>query len=123
MAGYGEGVYGGSTAEVATWYTVEAARVDWRDAPLDHFRLLDLLEVAKAQCLAYAPLPADADPDYPPVGHRVAQLMQARNVWNASKTDPASGGIGDDGFMVRVFPMDWTVKALLRPKRAIGAIA
>lgn len=123
MAGYGEGAYGGGVDLGSTWYTVEAARLDWRDAPLSDTRLLDLLQVAKGQCLAYAPLPADADPELPPVGHRVAQLMQARNVWNASKTDPASGGIGDDGFMVRVFPMDWTVKALLRPKRAIGAIA
>lgn len=98
------------------WHTLASARYAWADAPYDDFILEDLLEVSKMQCLAFAPALAE-DTITVPVNFRVAQLMQARNLWNASKTDPASGGYGDEGFVIRPFPMDWTVKNILRPKR------
>ena len=52
-----------------------------------------------------------------PTRYALAQLMQAKNMWNAGRVD-ASGGIGDGGdFVIRPVPLDWHVKQLLRPKR------
>lgn len=126
----------GATSTVATdpapivveaadgWHTLTTARAQWSDAPKLDVALYALLEVAKDQCVEYAPALVETTPPAPiPVPWRQAQLMQARNVWNASKTDPASGGIGSDDLIIRPYPMDQTIRYMLRPKRAIGAVA
>lgn len=103
------------------WHTLASARTEWSDAPRRDLTLYTYLLGARTQCLDYAPeLEAGARP---PIEWRQAQLMQARNCWNAAKTDPTSGGIGPDELMFRPYPMDQTVRLLLRPKRAIGATA
>jgi hypothetical protein len=96
------------------WYTLEWARASWRDAPDSDERLFTVLEVAKTQVLAWAP--AQEEAALPAMNLREAQLMQARNIWNSVKTDPANFGIGDEGLIIRPFPMDWTVKNMIRPK-------
>jgi hypothetical protein len=101
------------------WATIAAARAGWRDAPAADATLWRLLDVARQQVIEWAPADAFAVPGSRPAAHLVtAQLTQARNVWNAVKTDPASQGIGDEGFVIRPFPMDWTVKNMIRPPRA-----
>ena len=102
------------------WHSLVSARYGWVDAPWQDSLLGDLLEVAKIQCVAYAP--ALGEDVLAPVNYRVAQLMQTRNLWNASKADPSSGGIGEDNFVVRPYPMDWVVKNILRPKRAVPVV-
>lgn len=77
-----------------------------------------LLAAAADQCEEFAPrLPA------PPLPARylTAQAMQARALWRSER---AGGGdqFGGGEFAVTVFPMDWTVKALLRPKKGRPAI-
>lgn len=108
-------------AESDGWYTLDTAREDWPSAPGYDPWLYDLLWVARNDVLAYAP----ALPEHgrPPVNYRRAQLQQARNIWNASKVDPASGGLGEDDFTIRPFPLDWAIKQTLRPRRATGALA
>jgi hypothetical protein len=96
------------------WFTLDAARTAWADAPEDDGRLHTLLVVARTQCLAYAP--ALAVGAAVPRHYREAQLLQARGVWNAVRTDPNSQQMGADGFAAPVFPLDWTVKQLLRPQ-------
>lgn len=56
-----------------------------------------------------------------PDGHRWAHLAHARNIWNAQKANP-SGGLGDEtqGFALTPFPMDWAVRARLRPRVLFG---
>lgn len=56
-----------------------------------------------------------------PDGHRWAHLAHARNIWNAQKVNP-SGGFGDDqqGFALTPFPMDWSVRARIRPRVLFG---
>ncbi|NYD65988.1 hypothetical protein [Agromyces atrinae] len=130
------------------WHTLASARDEWRDAPSEHetggdVLLYTVLETARVQCAEFGPsLAVDEAPTLPGLGtlsgadtlpsagtlavpehFRQAQLMQARNIWNASRTDPASGGIGNDGFVIRPFPMDWVVKGILRPKRGIPVFA
>ncbi|GAA2172421.1 hypothetical protein GCM10009846_10290 [Agrococcus versicolor] len=98
----------------AQWHTIDSARHDWDGAPQDDARLFDLLAVAREQCEAYAPvLPLGAPV---PLRYRQAQLLQARNVWNASRTDPGASTMGADGFQVTVYPLDWTVQQMLRPR-------
>jgi hypothetical protein len=95
------------------WLTIEDARDQWRDAPVSDVELYELLEASRVQCVAFAPSQAVGVPV--PIHFRRAQLLQARNSWNAGKVDP-SGQVGADGFQITIFPMDWAVKALLRPK-------
>lgn len=102
------------------WHTLDTARDDWRDAPGFDAWLYELLWTARNDVLAFAP--ALTAGQRPPLNYRRAQLMQARNLWNAGKVDPASGGMGDDTFVLRPFPLDWTIKQVLRPKRAVPTI-
>lgn len=94
------------------WHTLASARAEWHNA-LDDVVLFRLLEIAREQCEAFAP------EGFGP-GHRArqAQLMQARNLLNASKTDPAQSADGDL-FIIRPFPLDNFIKDLLRPRKAV----
>lgn len=95
------------------WATIGDMRAEWRDAPKGDLQLWRLLRVARVQVEAFAPGPALVA--RPSTNLVLAQQTQARNIWNAIKTDPANQGIGDEGFVIRPFPMDWTVKNLIRP--------
>lgn len=102
------------------WHTLESARLDWLDAPGYDSWLYELLWSAKQQVLAYAP--ALAAGVRPPLNYRRAQLLQARNNWNAGKVDPASGGLGEDSFVIQPYPLDWTIKQILRPKTGVPVV-
>lgn len=102
------------------WYTLDRARADWEGAPQDDARLFDLLAVARVQVLAFAPALAELAPV--PVHYRSAQLMQARNVWNAGRTDPNATTYGGGEFSVPVYPLDWTVRQMLRPRSGVPRI-
>lgn len=103
------------------WHTLPSARDEWSDARrIADRRLWVLLDIARTQVSDYAPQLLDGQ--LPPIAYREAQLMQARNLWNASRVDP-SGSEGGDSFAVTPFPLDWTIKQLLRPKRARPVVA
>lgn len=73
-----------------------------------------LLASAQVQCAAFAP---DLGDDVTvPANYRHAQVLQARALYRAGMAG-SNDQIGLDGQSVTVFPMDWTVKSLLRPKR------
>lgn len=97
------------------WHSIGSAHGAWPDsAALEDDRLHVLLETAKRECLAYAPLPAGL---VPPVSYREAQLLHARNRNAAGRIDPSNGDAGGDGFALSAFPLDWTIRQLLRPQR------
>jgi hypothetical protein len=102
------------------WHTVDSVRQEWTGgAPADDRRLYQVLDMARQQVLEYAPeLAVDAPI---PSNYREGQLAQARNLYNAGTVD-SSGGEGSGDFVLRPFPLDWMVKQMLRPQRAIGAI-
>lgn len=100
------------------WYDTATTRAQWRDAPDDDVALWELLEVAKDQVLSYAGGVGGPGFQVPP-NLRKAQLMQARNIWNAAKVDASNGEIGEDTFAIRPFPLDWAVRQMIRPKRAL----
>lgn len=104
---------------MATWLTGDEARVLWRDAPADDTTLDLYLEAAKIAVLAFAP---DHNPvEDVPANYRLAQLMQARNTYNAGKASPG-GDFDGSSFGLTTMPLDWQVKQLLRPQRGLGAI-
>lgn len=103
------------------WLTLDAARESWSDAEaLSDRTLFILLEVAKGDVIKFAP--ALVEGVRPPLNYVKAQGDQARNKLNASKVDPASGGFGDESFIVKPFPLDWTIRQTLRPKRGVPVI-
>lgn len=82
------------------------------EVDLDELALL--LASAQVQCAAFAP---DLGDDVTvPANYRHAQVLQARALYRAGMAG-SNDQIGLDGQSVTVFPMDWTVKNLLRPKR------
>lgn len=84
------------------------------------YQLNPFIVAAKTQCLNFAPaLPVGADV---PESYRLAQAMQTRALWRSQKAG-AGNQIGADGMAVTVFPMDWTVKNLLRPKKGRPSLA
>ena len=105
--------------ELNGWLSLEMARAQWADAPLDDVFLAQILDAAKLQCLAYAP--ALAVGALVPVNYLHAQLMQARALYQSVIANQQDN-VGVDGFQVRVFPLDFTIRALLRPKRAVGGM-
>lgn len=101
------------------WLTLEQARGEWADAPLDDLLLFQILETAKEQCIQYGPaLAADA---VIPQRYVQAQLMQSRAIYQSVLANQ-NEQIGIDAFAVRVFPLDFTIRAMLRPKRAVGGM-
>jgi hypothetical protein len=100
------------------WHTLESARAQWRDAPDDDAILWTLLESARVQCVEFAPA---LDGRRPPANYRQAELMQARAIWQSTQAN-ASEQIGVDGYAVSVYPLDHTIRLLLRPKRAVPVV-
>jgi hypothetical protein len=101
------------------WLTLEQARGQWADAPLDDIFLYQLLETARVQCEEYAPaLQLGA---VVPARYIQAQLTQARALYQSTIANQADN-VGIEGFTVRVFPLDFTIRAMLRPKKAIGGM-
>lgn len=112
---------------MATWHTLETARNEWADAPFDedggNAILTELLAIAQGDVLAFAPDGATPpEPDAVPDGWRRAQLMQAKNIWNADRAG-ASSDLDDGSFGLTSFPLDWKVRQLIRPKTAVPRFA
>lgn len=77
------------------------------------------LEAAKAACIAYAPTIPEGGPV--PDAYRLAQAMQAANVYNAALAAPG-GDLDGGSFGLVAHPLDWQVKQLLRPQTGVGVI-
>jgi len=98
------------------WHTLDSARIAWGDAPTVDAVLSDLLDSARDQVIEFAPVLAADAPI--PTNYRQGQLMQARALWQSTLAN-SSDQINGDGFTVTVYPMDRTIKNLLRPKRGV----
>lgn len=105
------------------WVEEELVVGWWPEAgDLDPEVLTSYLLAAWEQCVAYLP-PKWLIP-YPPVipeSWVQAQIMQARAL-HRSNVAGSGDQLGGDGFGVTVYPMDWTVKNLLRPRK-VGRVS
>lgn len=116
---------------MAGWHDTESVRKFWKDAPADEDVLNAYLTAARDAVLAYAPT-IDGDqytvedgmivPTEIPDRYALAQAMQARNTWNSIKASPG-GEMDGSSYGISAYPLDWSVKQLLRPQRGMGAIA
>jgi hypothetical protein len=108
---------GGSASAGSGWADIEDAQLIWANAGEMNPELLQhLLDVAQEQCEAYAPALGEGDPV--PARYKQAVIDQARDTWQNSERD--GDALGYDGeFTIRVRPLADTVKALLRPPRAV----
>lgn len=101
------------------WNTLAMARTVWRDLPTDPRVAYELLAVAKRDVLAFAPALPEGAPI--PENYRTAQWMHARDIATSGIATP-SGDIGAPGFATTPYPMDWMIRQVLRPKRAIPKV-
>jgi len=104
------------------WVDPETVEDYWADVPVDEAVLASYLQAAYEQCVEYLP-PVDLNPYPDPIPARFvqAQIMQARALFR-SNVAGSGDTLGGDGLTVTVYPMDWTVKNLLRPKR-VGRVS
>lgn len=118
---------------MASWNTVTQARELWADAAhLSDGTLQLLLDSAHRDCFRYLdpldgldPLRVGADPAPSAdliASCRLAEVYQARARYNAVKA-AGDNQVGQDGMTVTVFPLDWQVQQLLRPKDGRPSIA
>jgi hypothetical protein len=102
------------------WLTLEWARMLWPDArTIPDVSLWLVLESARIACTAYAPalpVPEVGAEAVIPANYVQAQVAQARAIWNLMQTSPQSDLIGYDQTAVRVYPLDYNIRQLLRPK-------
>lgn len=103
------------------WHTLDSARQEWGDAEaLSDLNLFRLLELSRQQITVYGPTLAEGAPV--PENYKRAQLMQARNLLNAIRVDPASGNTGEDTFSLTPYPLDWVIKQVVRPLSAVPVV-
>lgn len=109
----------------------------WPQCDLELQELSLLLTSAQIQCEDYAPaaeyalevtgatVTVDVDGvitgTVVPESWRLAQAQQARALWRSGAAG-SNDQIGGDGLTITVFPMDWNVKNLLRPKRGVPTL-
>lgn len=98
------------------WHTLGSARQAFgNDFPDDDVLAWRLLQVARVGLTEYGTSLTGIDAT---IAFQQAQLMQARNVLNSAKTDPSTGADGTV-FVIRPFPLDNFIKAILRPRKAV----
>lgn len=103
------------------WATLANTRSTWIDSrSIDDSIVYELLQVSRSQVIEYAPVLGETDPV--PLAYRQAQILQARNIYNATIVDAGTGDIGTDTFTIRPFPLDWQIKQLLRPRRGVPVV-
>ena len=84
---------------MTSWHTVTTARARWSGAPKSDDVLQELLDAAQAMIIDYAqPLAEGADL---PVTWPLAQLRQARALWETARVAGDDGEIGLDGYQLR----------------------
>jgi hypothetical protein len=116
-----------------SWNTPQQAKDLWADAGhLTDATLQLLLDSAHRDCFRYLdpldgldPLRDGADPEPPAdlaASLRLAEVYQARARYQAVKS-AGNNQVGQDGMTVTVFPLDWQVQQLVRPKDGRPSIA
>ncbi|MDQ1169587.1 hypothetical protein QE392_001391 [Microbacterium proteolyticum] len=110
---------------LSSWYTTDTpdartrVRAAWKDAPIENLDVLaQLLDTAREQVLDYAPAPRiDPLTGFPiyPARYALAQLMQARNLFNAGRVT-SDGDFGDGSYSFTPRPMDKTIRGIIRPE-------
>jgi len=102
------------------WHNVITSRLEWEGGPEDDTTMHRLLVTSREQIEDYAPALSDSAPV--PERYRAGQLMQARNTYNASLTNGGEPIDLGGGVVISPRPLDWAVKQLVRPAKALKAV-
>jgi hypothetical protein len=111
---------------MASWNTLAEARAIWADAAnLADTSLQLLLDSAHIDCFTWLDPIDGVDPPGEAVNAsmKLAEIYQARARLTAVTSAGEGNQIGADGMTVTVFPLDWQVQQLLRPKSGRITIA
>ena len=105
-----------SEAEIAQRDRLLAA---WVDAPLSNLEMCGMiLDTAREQVEHFAPTPTPSgegeDVPDPPSRYVLAQLQQAKNLWNAGRVS-SDGEVGAEGYSFTPRPLDKTIRQMIRP--------
>lgn len=84
---------------MTTWHTPTTARQRWAGAPKEDAVLQELLDVAQHQVIEYGRVLAEGEPI--PVSWPMAQVRQARALWETARAAGADDEIGLDGYQLR----------------------
>ncbi len=104
------------------WHTLATVRDEWQDAPDDDVELFELLTTARRDCeRVLAHVVTGELPETVTADHRKAQRLQAASIWAASRST-TDNRLGGEEYGVTVFPLDWHVQQLLRPRAAGGGM-
>lgn len=103
------------TYAAGEWLTVAQLRQRWSNCPAADTLAEQLLAAARDQVIEYAPVLAEDQTL--PARYIIAQGLQARAIWEASKANvsPDTDAVGMDGYQVRVYSLAKPVRDLLRP--------
>lgn len=98
----------------------ERVSAAWPDAPLSNLETCSMiLATAREQIEQYAPAPAPLgegeDVPDPPHRYVLAQLQQAKNLWNAGRVTSSEGDMGAEGYTFTPRPLDKTIRQMIRP--------
>lgn len=111
-----------------TWLSMDEIRELWADAPADDFQLELLLESARITCIEHSLLEADGvlrhwqDGDLVQADYLTAERLQTIAIWRETQASVSEDTIGFDQTAVRVWPMNNTIRGLLRrPRRPVVA--
>lgn len=116
-----------------SWNTLTEARGLWADAGnMADTTLQLLLDSAHRDCFKYLdpldgldPLRDGAEPapaEDLSASLRLAEVYQARARYQAVKA-AGNSQVGQDGMTITVFPLDWQVQQLVRPKEGRPSVA
>lgn len=105
---------------MATWHTATTLREQWSNAPGSDALVAELLVVAKNQVIEFAPALDDAA--VPTDSCRLAQMLQARALWESQHASTRDDDVIGGEYQVRVYPMSATIKSILRPSTAFKVI-
>lgn len=99
------------------WISLSQAAAWWSDAPSENpSYLYMLLYAAKRAILGWAKELPEGTP--PPPHYIDGQLLQAQAIYTLGQSNPQES-VGFEQLSVRVYPLDWNIKQLVRPRRAI----
>lgn len=103
---------------MARWHDADSVRDVWQDAPRAGTELSDLLDLAADACWRYVHPEWPATEELPqevPTRFRVAQLMQAKAVWQLPRTSTSEDGMGMAGYQARVYVFGYDIRRILVP--------
>lgn len=103
------------------WHSISTMKNEWSNR-LNDVQAYSVLSAARVAIEEYGWTGAGSGVNLPPLRARQAQLLQARNIYNAAIADPANRDAEGNLFITTPFPLDHNIRQILRPRRAVPVV-